>query len=226
MKILIIIPAYNEEKNIYKVIKSIQEIEPLVDILVINDGSKDNTSFEANKAGAKVINLPFNLGIGGAVQTGYKYALYNNYDYAIQIDGDGQHNAEYIKDIISKLESGHFDMVIGSRFLNNTNYKPSFFRKIGIGYFSKLISKVIGQEVTDTTSGYRGINKKVIKIFSEYYPTDYPEPETIIYLKKRNIKIGEVPVIMNYRQGGKSSITPIKSIYYMIKVTLAILLQP
>lgn len=223
MKTLIIVPAYNEEKNIYDVVNSIGRSNPLVDILVINDGSNDNTYFEAKRAGAKVIDLAQNLGIGGAVQSGYIYALNKGYEIAVQIDGDGQHDPKDLQKLIKEMKENNLDMIIGSRFVEDTEYKPSFFRLLGIRYFSKLVSFLCGNNYYDTTSGYRLVNKKGIRLFANYYPKDYPEVETIVYACKKGLKVKEVMVSMKSRSGGKSSITPMKSIYYMIKVTLATL---
>ncbi|MBL4935541.1 glycosyltransferase family 2 protein [Clostridium sp. YIM B02515] len=224
MKTLVIIPAYNEQDTIYNVVTQVKNCGLKVDVLVINDGSNDCTSQKAVQAGAEVIDLPVNVGIGGAVQTGYLYALYKDYDIAVQIDGDGQHNPKYLNKLIQPLIDDKADMVIGSRFLEETGYTPSFFRSIGIRYFSRLVSHITHKPIFDTTSGFRAINRKTIELFAKYYPSDYPEVETIVYCSSRGIRISEVPVCMNYRQGGKSSITPIKSIYYMIKVTLSIVL--
>lgn len=225
MKCLIIVPAYNEEKNIYKVITSIKRNNIFADIIVVNDGSKDNTYIEAKKAGAEVINLSENLGIGGAVQTGYIYALNKNYDLAVQIDGDGQHDSKEIVKLIEQMKDGGFDMIIGSRFVEKTNYIPSIFRAIGIRYFSKLVSMLCRNNYYDTTSGYRLINQKGIRLFTRYYPKDYPEVETIVYACKNGLKVKEIGVNMRQRQEGKSSITPVKSIYYMIKVTISTLIM-
>ncbi|MCQ1531173.1 glycosyltransferase family 2 protein [Lutispora saccharofermentans] len=226
MKVMVVVPAYNEEKNIYKVVASIKEYHPEIDVVVVNDGSKDNTCFEAKRAGAFVIDLPQNLGIGGAVQTGYLYGKRNDYDVVIQIDGDGQHDPKDISRLVEVIENKEADMVIGSRFVEQTEYESSSMRKLGINFFSRFVSFVCKQNFYDTTSGYRAANRKVIELFSTYYPKDYPEVETIVYAIKRGIRIKEVSVDMNKRQGGKSSITPLKSVYYMIKVTSAILLQP
>lgn len=226
MKCLAIIPAYNEEKNIYKVVRNIKDSNLEVDVVVVNDGSKDNTELEAKRAGAKVLNLSSNLGIGGAVQTGYIYALYNDYDAAVQIDGDGQHSPKDLKRLAKELRNSKVDMVIGSRFICKSNYKPSICRKLGIRYFSRLVSFSCKRSYYDTTSGYRMVNKKGINLFANYYPQDYPEVETIVYAVKNGLNVKEISVNMNQRQGGKSSITPIKSMYYMIKVTLASLIQP
>lgn len=226
MKCLVIIPAYNEEKNIYKVIKSIEGNNHKFDVVVINDGSNDNTELEAKRAGAKVLTLSSNLGIGGAVQTGYLYALYHNYDAAVQIDGDGQHSSDDLERLLKEVIEKNADMVIGSRFICKSNYKPSVSRKLGIKYFSKLVSFLCNCSYYDTTSGYRMVNKNGISLFASYYPQDYPEVETIVYAVKNGLKVKEISVNMNKRQGGKSSITPIKSMYYMAKVTLASLIIP
>lgn len=226
MKVMVAIPAYNEEKNIFRVVNSVRYNNPEVDVVVINDGSRDLTEVEAQRAGAFVINLPQNLGIGGAVQTGYIYASRKGYDVVIQVDGDGQHDPKDLSRLIESIEKDEADMVIGSRFAEKTGYVSSKMRWVGINFFSKLVSFVCRRNYFDTTSGYRAVNKKVINIFAGYYPRDYPEVETIVYASKRGVRIKEISVDMKKRQGGKSSITPLKSIYYMIKVTCAILLQP
>lgn len=226
MHILTIVPAYNEENSIFDVVSSITSLNPDVDILVINDGSTDNTSLEARRAGALVIDLPANLGIGGAVQTGYIYALKEGYDICVQIDGDGQHDPKDLKRLTEPIKKGQCDMVIGSRFIIDSGYKSPVFRNIGIKFFSIVVSRVTGTAIKDTTSGYRAVNRNVINMFSKYYPTDYPEVETLVYAVRKGIRIREVPVSMRHRSMGKSSITPIKSLYYMVKVTLSLLIQP
>jgi glycosyltransferase involved in cell wall biosynthesis len=226
VKSLVIVPAYNEETNIFNVVTRIKSCLDDVDVVVINDGSTDRTYAEAVRAKAEVINLPFNLGIGGAVQTGYLYALHNNYDIAVQIDGDGQHNPEDLKALINMLTAKNADIVIGSRFKDKGTYKSPTMRALGIKYFSALVSYLCGKNFYDTTSGYRVINKKAIKLFSEYYPQDYPEVEVILYGCRNGLKIEEVPVEMSKRQAGKSSITMLKGAYYIIKVTLSLLLIP
>ena len=223
MKCLIIVPAYNEEKNIYKVVKDIKYFNPNVDIVVVNDGSTDDTYFEAKRAGAKVIDLKYNLGIGGAVQTGYIYALNKDYDLSVQIDGDGHHDPRDLEKLIENMKNDKCDMIIGSRFIEKTDYKPSIFRNAGIKYFSKLVSLLCGRAYYDTTSGYRMVGKKGIRLFAEYYPVDYPEVETIVYACKHGLQVKEVGVNMQARCQGKSSITPLKSVYYMIKVTISTL---
>ncbi|WP_284036340.1 glycosyltransferase family 2 protein [Neobacillus sp. 114] len=224
MKILAIVPAYNEEQGIRHVVEHFKNID-YVDILVINDCSKDKTSLVCRELGLNVIDLPANLGIGGAVQTGYKYALNNGYDIAIQVDGDGQHNPSYIKQLIQPIMDGDADLVIGSRYLNKEGFQSTRVRRVGIQYFTFLINLLHKKKITDPTSGFRAANKKVIELFSQRYPIDYPEPESIVYLLRNEYNIQEVPVIMNERMGGESSINAIKSVYYMIKVSLAIIID-
>ena len=225
MKKLIIIPAYNESENILNTVKVIQEDAPDFDYVVINDCSKDNTLQLLVNNHINHVNLPVNLGIGGAVQTGYKYALENNYDVAVQVDGDGQHDPKYLKVLVDALEKNDADMVIGSRFINNEGFQSTFMRRVGIVYFTKLIHLLTGKTITDPTSGFRMCNRRVIELFSKDYPRDYPEPESIVALLKRNMDVMEVPVQMKERQGGVSSINASKSVYYMIKVSLAILIE-
>ncbi len=223
IKVLVIVPAYNEEESIKNVVDSV--IEQDVDVVVINDGSKDKTSENAKKTKAAIIDLPCNLGIGGAVQTGYIYAYMNKYDIAIQIDGDGQHDPKYIKEMVQMIKEKKADMVIGSRFVNKTEYKQTFFRKLGINITSIIIKIMTGKKIYDTTSGYRAVNKEIIKYFSENYPYDYPEPDTNMRLILKKKTILEIPVEMKKRETGKSSISPLKSVSYMLKVSLALILN-
>lgn len=225
MKILIIIPAYNEEKNIENTVNSIIKLNnPDIDYIVINDGSTDNTAQVLINNNYSFINLPVNLGIGGAVQTGYKYALYNNYDIAIQFDGDGQHNASYIKDLITEIKKGN-NIVIGSRFVKElSKFKSTRIRRVGINFLSWLINIVTNEKIYDPTSGFRAADKEIIELFANNYPIDYPEPDTITTVIKKGYNVSEIPVEMKEREHGKSSINPIKSIYYMIKVSLAIII--
>lgn len=224
MRILTIIPAYNEESTIGSVVRRIKLHIPNADILVINDGSRDSTSQLARNSGASVIDLPFNLGIGGAMQTGYIYAKDNNYDIAIQVDADGQHDPSYIKNMLEPLSNNLADVVVGSRYVSKTHYKSSLSRRVGMIFFSTLVSLLTKQKLKDTTSGFRAVNKNVIKYFANFYPTDYPEVDVLVKLKRKNFRIIELPVQMLERQGGKSSITALKSIYYMIKVSLSIII--
>lgn len=223
-KILVIVPAYNEEKNIAAVIRKIKKF-PGIDVVVVNDGSYDSTSAIAKAERACVIDLPFNLGIGGAVQTGYLYALRNGYDFAVQIDADGQHNPKEIYKLIEPLIDGQADMVVGSRFVQFTGYKAPMARKIGIMVFSAVVSLINRQKFRDTTSGYRAVNRGVIAYFVENYPTDYPEVETLVILRRKGFTIKEIPVNMTRRVHGQSSITPLKSLYYMVKVLFALLMN-
>ena len=227
MRIAAIVPAYNEEEAIMCVVNEINALaesqQLLIDVVVVNDCSKDSTSEVISKLKCIALNLPINLGIGGAMQTGFKYALENGYDYAIQIDGDGQHPASEIPKIVNTAINGGFDVVIGSRFISKEGFQSSAFRRFGINYFKWLIRFLVGTVVNDSTSGFRLINHKVMETVAEYYPDEYPEPEAIIIYSLNNLKIGEVPVTMRERQGGVSSIGSFASVYYMFKVTLAII---
>lgn len=223
MKTLIIIPAYNEEGSIAGVIQDIHRHAPEADIIVVNDGSTDRTAKLAAAAGAKVLTLPYNVGIGGGMQTGYLYAQRMGYDIAVQMDADGQHPAEELPKLIAKAREA--DLVIGSRYVETTSYRSSRMRRAGMMFFSELVSLVTGQRFTDTTSGFRAAGRKVIELYAAYYPIDYPEVESIVYLKRKGCRIAEVATEMHHRKAGKSSITPWKSVYYMVKVTLAVLMS-
>lgn len=225
MKIIIIVPAYNEEKSLPGVIRDLRDNISSADILVVNDGSRDRTEMVARDLGVMVLGLPFNLGIGGAMQTGYRYAEQNGYDIAIQFDGDGQHVASEVKALCEGLQQGRADIIVGSRFLQPGEYRPSFFRKLGILIFSVVLSAILRMRVTDTTSGFRAANRRVIEFFARSYPEDYPEVESLVLLHRAGMTIGEVPVMMRDRAEGRSSITPIRSAYYMIKVLLAVFID-
>lgn len=223
-KVLIIIPAFNEEKNILNVYNSIIKYEKgKYDVIVINDGSKDNTYKVCLENKIPVINLIHNLGIGGAVQTGYKYALENDYDIAVQFDGDGQHNIEYVKDIIEPILNNDAALVIGSRFVskNKEGYTSTWARLIGIRIISFFIKLFTRKKIYDPTSGFRACNKELIKHFSANYPIEYPEPVSTVEIIKAGIDTYEVPVVMNKREEGKSSIRSWKKLYYMINVILS-----
>lgn len=224
MKVLVIIPAYNEEKNIVRTVTNLKKQCPNVDYVVINDCSKDNTEDVLKDNNFNYISLPVNLGIGGGVQTGYKYAVENNYDIAIQFDGDGQHDAAYIDKLIKPILDGKADMVIGSRFIENEGFQTSFMRRFGIKILKVLLKIFCKQDITDATSGFRATSKKLTERFSKIYAEDYPEPEAIIDAVLSGYKVCEVPVIMHERMEGESSINALKSVYYMIKVSLAIIL--
>ena len=220
MKKLIIIPAYNEQESIKKTVEDIIKNAPEFDYIVINDCSTDRTKEICETEKFNVVHLPVNLGIGGAVQTGYLYAARNGYDIAVQVDGDGQHDPKFLSKMAEFIEAEHADMVIGSRFINKEGFQSSGARRVGIKYFTMLIKLLTGAKITDPTSGLR-----IIEFFAEEYPKDYPEPESVVAILRRKKKVLELPVIMRERSGGVSSISMKKSVYYMIKVSLAILIE-
>lgn len=228
-KILLIIPAYNEEKSILNVVNKIynynKEINTKYDVVVINDGSSDNTEKILCENNINHIKLISNLGIGGAVQTGYKYALENDYDIAVQFDGDGQHDIRYVRDIIKPIIDNNANMVIGSRFIDKSTskFKSSKARQIGIKMISFFIKLVTSKKIYDTTSGFRAVDKELIKKFSNSYPVEYPEPVSTTEILKKGYKVEEVAVSMNERETGISSIRMWKNCYYMINVILYIL---
>lgn len=224
MKTLVIIPAYNEQGNILNTISDIRQNAGDIDYIVINDCSTDNTVDILRENGEPYLNLPVNLGIGGGVQSGYRYAKENGYDIAIQFDGDGQHVAEYLKDLIAPIERGEADATIGSRFIKKEGFQSSALRRLGINFLSSLIHILCGVKVLDVTSGMRAVNRDMITYFADNYPQDYPEPEAILASGLRGARVMEVPVQMRERQSGVSSINFTRSIYYMIKVSLALLL--
>lgn len=224
MRVLVIIPAYNEQGNIQRTIADIERNAPFVDYIVVNDCSTDLTKSVLQSEKANFLDLPVNLGIGGGVQTGYQYALEHDYDIAIQFDGDGQHDASYIRKLIAPIESGQADVAIGSRFIQKKGFQSSALRRLGIRFLSDLIYILCGIRVRDVTSGMRAVNRKVIREFAQNYAQDYPEPEAILSSGLKNAKIIEVPVQMHERQNGTSSINAIKSVYYMIKVSLALII--
>lgn len=222
-KVLIIIPAYNEGENILKTVNDLVAVNKEVDYVVINDGSIDNTRDVCINNKINFIDLPANLGIGGAVQTGYLYAYRNNYDIAIQYDGDGQHDPGYIKDLVEDINKGN-DLSIGSRYISTlSEFRSTKMRQFGIKILSWLIKVVTGKKIYDPTSGYRACNRKIIKLFAYNYPIDYPEPDSVTKIIKMGYKVGEIPVKMNAREKGKSSIRLFDSIYYMIKVSICII---
>lgn len=225
MKKLVIIPAYNESGSILQAVKDIREHAPGFDYLVINDCSTDDTLDICRREGLNYVNLSVNLGIGGAVQTGYLYACRNGYDVAVQFDGDGQHDAAYLEKMAEELVSTSSDMVIGSRFIEKEGFQSSGLRRIGIRYFTVLIHILTGKRVTDPTSGMRMVNRDVMRIYAENYPKDYPEPESVVAILRKGKKVTEVPVVMRERREGTSSIHGFKTVYYMVKVTLAICME-
>jgi len=224
-RIAAIVPAYNEENTIASVVNDIHAIndnEFCIDVIVINDCSQDKTAEIAFRLDCILLDLPVNLGIGGAVQTGFKYAFEKEYDFAIQIDGDGQHPPYEIPKLFHSMNNKEMDVVIGSRFIEKKGFNSTFIRRLGIFYFKYILRLYCGINVTDSTSGFRILNRKALAIVSEIYPDEYPEPESIILYSKHNLKIGEVSVNMRERMGGQSSIRAFTSLYYMMKVSIAI----
>lgn len=224
MKVLIIIPAYNEEESISALLDKLDNDYPQYDYVVINDCSSDSTLRILEDRKANYLNLPINLGIGGGVQSGYLYASENDYDIAVQMDGDGQHKPEYLENIIAPITEGRADAVVGSRFITNEGFQSSAMRRLGINFLSGLVRLLTGNKILDVTSGFRAVNRKCIEIFAREYAQDYPEPEALITSSVNGIKTIEVPVIMQERTGGQSSIRGFRSIYYMVKVSLAIII--
>lgn len=225
MKALIIIPAYNEAENIVQTVWDVKSCARKIDMIVINDCSTDATREVLKRNQIPYIDLPINLGIGGGVQTGYRYALEHEYDIAIQFDGDGQHDARYLEDLIAPIESGQADVVIGSRFIEKEGFQSTGLRRLGINFLSGLIHILCGVKVRDVTSGMRAVNRRMIEQFAADYAQDYPEPEALLAAGLAGARVMEVPVQMRERQGGVSSINPIRSVYYMIKVSLALILS-
>ena len=224
--ILVILPAYNEGLNIARTVRDIRAQLPAVDVLVVNDGSLDDTAAEARAAGAHVLELPFNVGIGAAVQAGFQYAAAKDYHIALRNDGDGQHAPENNLELLRCLEAHAVDVVIGSRFISaRGDYGTPLLRRLGSGILARLLSAITNQRVTDPTSGCSAYNRKAIQLLARFYPHDYPEPEAIVILHRSGLRQIEVPVKMIPRRHGQSSITPIRSVYYMIKVILAILIN-
>lgn len=223
-KVLVIIPAYNEEETIQEVVSQLSEKAPDCDYIIINDCSTDRTQEICQNNHFNYISLPVNLGIGGGVQAGYRYAVENGYDIAVQMDGDGQHDPAFINDIVQPILDGKADMVIGSRFIDNEGFQSSSMRRFGITFLKHLIHMCCGMTINDTTSGFRATSRELTSFFADNYAQDYPEPEAIIAAVLNGFTIMEVPVIMHERQGGESSIKIKNSAYYMIKVSLAIII--
>lgn len=229
-KILLIIPAYNEEENILKTCNNIinynKKNKTNYDLIVINDGSKDNTENILMENNINHVKLIHNLGIGGAVQTGYTYALEHDYDIAVQFDGDGQHDVKYVENLIKPIIENNINMVIGSRFIDDSSskFKSSKARRVGINLISFAIKLKTRKKIYDTTSGFRAVDKRIIKLFANSYPTEYPEPISTVNVIKNKYSIVEIPVSMQEREGGKSSINSWKTVYYMVNVILSIIL--
>lgn len=225
MKILVIIPCYNEQDNIVQVIQNLKAEYPQADYVVVNDCSTDNSETVLKENNFNYISLPVNLGIGGGVQSGYMYAVERGYDITIQMDGDGQHNPKYLKDVIDPVANGQCDMCIGSRFITKEGFQTSTMRRLGIVLLSKVIHVLCGAKIKDVTSGFRACNKELTKFFSVHYAQDYPEPEAIITSVLAGYTLAEAPVVMEERQSGQSSISPLKGAYYMLKVGLALIIM-
>lgn len=223
MKTLVLIPAFNEAARIAGVIKEVREVCPEFDILVVDDGSKDDTADAGRAAGATVVSHPFNMGYGVAIQTGYKYAYRQGYDFLVQMDGDGQHDPGFIAELLAPVVAGETDFVLGSRFLGIEGYEPSLARRVGMSFFRSLVSRIIGQRITDSTSGFQAFNRRVISFFtSEVFPCDYPDADMLITLHRARFRIREVPVRMHANAEGKSMHSGWKPLYYMFKMLLSI----
>jgi glycosyltransferase involved in cell wall biosynthesis len=222
LRTLAIVPAYNEQDCIGTVLEEIRAAEPDVHVVVVNDASVDRTAAIAARAGAIVLNLPFNVGIGGAMQTGYQYALEHGFELAIQVDGDGQHDPREIGRVLEPILDGRTDLVVGTRFVEGGGYRGTRLRRLGIRIFAAVVSLMVGQRVSDTTSGFRAVNRKALRLFAAQYPQDYPEVESIVLLSRHGLRMLEVPVQMRVRETGNSSITALRAAYYMIKVLLAL----
>jgi len=217
-----IVPAYNEERNIARVVHELQAFDPGLDVVVVSDGSADHTAQNAEEAGARVLRLPFNLGIGGAVQTGFKYAWQQGYDLAVRCDGDGQHVPSELPKVIGPVAAGEADIAVGSRFAGRDGYQPSTSRRLGIRLLAAVVSAIARQRVTDTTSGFQALNRRALGLFAADYPHDYPEVEGMVMTIRHRLRLVEVPVEMREREHGRSSITALRSVYYMAKVLTAL----
>jgi len=223
-RVVAIVPAWNESGAIGKVVAEVKSFDSAIDVVVIDDASTDDTSEVAESHGATVLRLPFNVGIGGAVQTGFRYARDEGYQVAVRLDGDGQHDAAEIAKLLEPLEAGEADLVIGSRFVDpGGTYRPPFARRIGIGVFARLVSILGGQRVTDTTSGFVALDRAGIELFASEFPHDYPEVEATLVALRSGLRVTQVQVDMRERTTGSSSITFVRSLYYIVKVMLALL---
>jgi glycosyltransferase involved in cell wall biosynthesis len=219
---LAIVPAFNEAATIAEVVSEIRDYDPAFEVLVVDDGSTDATGAVAEAAGARVLRLPVNLGIGGAVQAGYLYAFQHGFDLAAQVDGDGQHDASQLGRLLEPILSREADLVIGTRFVGEQTYRAPLGRRLGIGLFATLVSLRVRQRMTDTTSGFRAVNRRGIRLFAADYPHDYPEVESVVTAARGDLRVREVPVAMRQRAAGRSSITTFRSFYYVVKVLLAL----
>lgn len=226
MRILAIIPAFNEARNLPGVLEAVRRAGPDVTPCVVDDGSTDETAAIARGLGATVLRLPVNLGIGGAVQAGYLFARDHGHDVAVQIDGDGQHDPAFLGALLAPIREGRADVVVGSRFLDGEGFQSTLVRRAGIRYLSRFLRIRCGARVTDPTSGFRAANRAAIELFARSYPSDYPEPEAIAFACRAGLRVAEVPVRMSERTHGSSSITLARTLYYLVKVSLALILLP
>ena len=224
-KILVIIPCYNEEANIVSTVERLRATCPQVDFLIINDCSTDRSAELLTEHGYPFLDLPVNLGIGGGVQCGYRYARANGYDVAVQMDGDGQHDPAYLMQVVQPVLDGKLDMCIGSRFITHEGFQTSFMRRVGIRFLSAMIRILCGRKVADVTSGFRATNAEMTAFFADHYASDYPEPEAILAASLKGFRVGEAPVVMHERLGGVSSISAVKSVYYMLKVSMSLIID-
>lgn len=221
-KVLVIIPCYNEEDNIVNTVENLRAECPEVDFLVVNDCSTDSSAELLRRHHYPFLDLPVNLGIGGNVQCGYLYAVRNGYDVAVQMDGDGQHDPAYLASVVDPVARGEVDMCVGSRFITKEGFQTSAMRRAGIRLLSGLIRLLCGVRVLDVTSGFRATGRRLTEFFAHHYAQDYPEPEAIISAVLNGFRVGEAPVVMAERMGGTSSISPLRSVYYMVKVSIAL----
>jgi glycosyltransferase involved in cell wall biosynthesis len=224
MKCLVLIPAFNEGASVRKLVLRLKRALPGFDVLVIDDGSTDDTVRQV-PLGTAVVTLPFNLGIGGAMQTGYRYAALHGYDIAVQVDGDGQHRPREVLRLVNELITTGSDLLVGSRFLEETRYKQSITRSVGAWFLRGVVRTLSGLPVTDVTSGFRAASRRVIRAFAHWYPEDYPEPEVILLLHRAGYKVAELPVQMRHRKAGRSSINLLEGFYYVAKVTICLVLD-
>ena len=217
-----IVPAFNEEQAIGRVVADLLAFDPSLDVVVVSDGSVDATAANAEAAGARVLRLPFNLGIGGAVQTGFRYAWEHGYELAVRCNGDGQHVPSELSKVIEPVVSGDADIAVGSRFVGSAGYRSSATRRVGIRLLAAVVSAIARQRVTDTTSGFQALNRRALGLFAADYPHDYPEVEGMVMTIRHRLRLVEVPVHMREREHGRSSITALRSVYYMAKVLTAL----
>ncbi len=226
MRVLAIIPAYNEARSLPAVVAALRAAAPDADVCVVDDGSTDATAEVARRLGATVLSLPVNLGIGGAVQTGFLWAAEHGYDLAVQVDGDGQHDPAQVERLLAPIGEGRADLVVGSRFLEPGGFRSTWLRRAGIRYLSWFLRLRCGARVTDATSGFRAASRRALELFARSYPSDYPEPESIAVAQRQGLRVLEVPIRMSSRRHGASSITPLRTLYYLLKVSLALVLLP